>query len=124
MKTRIKELRQEKKYTQELLALKAETNQTLLSRIECGLAVPDADLIIRLSTTFHVSADYILCLSDQRCPVGQPLPGGPRCSAAGGTGKNAKNIAWQKAQLSLLQRLNPIQQAHLQNFLESITGSI
>ena len=60
MKTRIKELRQEKKYTQELLALKAETNQTLLSRIECGLAVPDADLIVRLSTAFHVSADYIL----------------------------------------------------------------
>lgn len=124
MKTRIKELRQEKKYTQELLALKAETNQTLLSRIECGLAVPDADLIVRLSATFHVSADYILCLSDQRCPVDQLLTGVPYTAAVGGSGNTAQNMAWQKAQLSLFQRLNPTQRTHLQNFLESITGSI
>ncbi|MCX4343631.1 MAG: helix-turn-helix transcriptional regulator [Kineothrix sp.] len=117
MKTRIKELRQEKKYTQELLALKAETNQTLLSRIECGLAVPDADLIVRLSTAFHVSADYILCLSDQRNPGGQH-------SSTAATEKNTENAAWQKVHLSLFQRLNPTQRAHLNNFLESMTGGI
>lgn len=115
MRTRIKELRQEKRYTQELLATKTETNQTLLSRVECGLAIPDADLIVRLSAAFHVSADYILCLSDQRCP------GGQHASIAE---KNTENTAWQKAQLSLFQRLNPIQRAHLNHFLESMTGSI
>lgn len=110
MKTRIKELRQEKKYTQESLALKVGTNQTLLSRIECGLSVPDAELIVRLSSAFHVSADYILCLSDQR-----------RLSGSN-TEKKADNDPWKKAQLSLFQRLNPNQRAHLQNFLESIEG--
>ena len=49
MKTRIKELRQENNYTQEILAIKIGANQTTLSRIECGLTVPDADIIIKLS---------------------------------------------------------------------------
>ena len=44
MKTRIKELRREKNYTQEALAAKVGVNQTALSRIECGLTIPDADL--------------------------------------------------------------------------------
>jgi len=105
MKTRIKELRQEKKYTQELLALKTDTNQTFLSRIECGLAVPDADLVVRLSAAFHVSSDYLLCLSDQRNP------------ADSGKNKKTEYAPW-------LQRLNPTQRAHLRNFLESMDGSI
>ena len=110
MKTRIKELRQEKNYTQELLAAKVGANQTALSRIECGLSIPDADLIVKLSSAFHVSADYILCLSDQRFPNGN---------------SDEKNILippWYQTQLSLLQRLNPNQRTHLQHFLESIGG--
>lgn len=66
MKTRIKELRHEKMYTQESLALKVGVNQTTLSRIECGITIPDADLLIKLSETFKVSTDYILGLSNQR----------------------------------------------------------
>ena len=66
MKTRIKELRQEQHYTQELLALKVGTTQTTLSRIECDIVVPDAALLIRLSTIFNVSTDYILYLSNRR----------------------------------------------------------
>lgn len=68
MKTRIKELRMEQSYTQESLALKIGVTQTSLSRIECGISIPDADLLVRLSDTFEVSTDYILCLSDQRLP--------------------------------------------------------
>lgn len=66
MQTRIKELRREQHYTQELLALKAGVTQTTLSRIECSLTGLDADLLVRLSDIFNVSTDYILCRSNQR----------------------------------------------------------
>ena len=66
MKTRIKELRLEKNLTQQTLAKYLGTNQTTLSKIECGLAIPDAMLLISLSNLFHVSTDYILCLSEER----------------------------------------------------------
>ena len=108
MKTRIKELRQENNYTQEILAIKIGANQTTLSRIECGLTVTDADIIIKLSDTFQVSTDYILCKSDHRLlsdhssKVNQP----PK----------------SRTQLSPLERLNPCQQAHLLHFLESMMG--
>lgn len=69
MNTRIKQLRQEKRYTQESLALKVGVNQTTLSRIECGVTIPDAYLLVRLSDTFKVSIDYILGISNHR-----PLP--------------------------------------------------
>lgn len=111
MRTRIKELRQEKKYTQEFLALQAGTNQALLSRIECGLAVPDADLIVRLSAALHVSADYLLCLSDQRRPA---------CNNAE---RKINTAIWQKTLFSLLQRLSPNQRIHLLRFLESMEGA-
>lgn len=110
MKTRIKELRQEKKYTQEFLARQAGTNQALLSRIECGLTIPDADLIVRLSAALHVSADYLLCLSDQRRPA-VILPE-----------RKVNAAVWQKALFSFLQRLSPNQRIHLLRFLESMEG--
>lgn len=66
MKNRIKELRQENNYTQKLLALKVGIDQTTLSRIECGITIPDASLLVRLSDAFRVSIDYILCLSDTK----------------------------------------------------------
>lgn len=109
MKTRIKELRQEKNYTQESLAGKVGANQTTLSRIECGLTIPDADLIVKLSSVFHVSADYILCLSDRRL-------------IDNAEEKNSGSPPWYQAQITLLQKLSPNQRAHLQHFLESIGG--
>ena len=57
-----------------------------------------------------MNADYILCLSDQRR------------LADSNAEKKADNDPWNKAQLSLFQRLNPNQRTHLQNFLESIEG--
>lgn len=107
MKTRIKELRQENKYTQETLAAKAGINQTALSRIECGLTIPDADLLIRLSDIFQVSTDYLLYRCDH--PSGTELPD-----------HIVRHIKLYQTQLSLLQRLNPSQRIHLQHFLESI----
>lgn len=108
MKTRIKELRLEKNYTQEALAAKVGINQTALSRIECGLTIPDADLLVRLSDTFQVSTDYILCQSDQRARA-EYLPD-----------NIAKHLQRYQTQISLLQKLNPNQRIHLQHFLESM----
>lgn len=108
MKTRIKELRLEKHYTQESLAAKAGVNQTALSRIECGLTLPDADLLIRLSEIFQVSTDYILCLSDRRLFDDQ-LPE-----------HLIRHFQRYQTHISLLQKLNPTQRIHLQHFLESM----
>lgn len=107
MKTRIKELRIEKAYTQESLAIKVGVNQTSLSRIECGVSIPDADLLIRLSDTFQVSTDYLLYLSDHRLASDHP-------------DSITKYLQRYQTHISLLQRLNPIQRAHLQHFLESM----
>lgn len=108
MKTRIKELRQEKNYTQERLAIKIGANQTTLSRIECGLTIPDAETIIRLSAAFHVSTDYILCQSDQRFLSSHPA--------------QTSHHPNHQAQHPLLEKLNPCQRTHLLHFLESMEG--
>lgn len=61
---RLKFLRQTKKKTLDELAVELDTTKTTLSRYENNKRVPDADFIIRLAHYFKVSADYILCLSD------------------------------------------------------------
>ena len=109
MNTRIKELRLEQRYTQESLAMKIGVTQTSLSRIECGVSIPDADLLIRLSDTFEVSTDYILCLSDQRLPDSR-------------SDNAVKYLKRYQTHISLLQKLNPSQRIHLQHFLESIAA--
>lgn len=63
---RIKELRNERGLRQEDLAGKINVSQQTVSRIESGENSLPADLLIHLSKFFHVSADYILKLSDVR----------------------------------------------------------
>ncbi len=110
MKTRIKELRLEKNYTQEALAAKAGVNQTALSRIECGLTLPDAGLLIQLSEIFQVSTDYILCLSEHPTNT-QQLPD-----------NIVRHLHHYQTHISLLQKLTPSQRIHLQHFLESMAA--
>lgn len=66
MDNRVKELRTEKGLRQEDLAGKINVSQQTVSRIENGENSLPADLLIHLSKFFHVSADYILKLSDAR----------------------------------------------------------
>lgn len=61
---RLKFLRQTRKKTLDELAIDLDTTKTTLSRYENNKRVPDADFIVRLATYFKVSADYILCISD------------------------------------------------------------
>ncbi len=63
---RVRELRNEKGIRQVDLAGKINVSQQTISRIENGQNSLPADILIHLSKFFHVSADYILKLSDTR----------------------------------------------------------
>ena len=66
MDNRVRELRNEKGLRQEDLAEKINVSQQTISRIENGINSFPADILIHMTKVFHVSADYILKLSDTR----------------------------------------------------------
>lgn len=108
MKTRIKELRLEKKLTQQALAKHLGVNQTTLSKLENGAAVPDAMFLISLSRFFHVSSDYVLYLSEERQSADLLLA------------DNMHHLKKYQHLISLYQKMTPRQQADCYNFLCSI----
>lgn len=108
MKTRIKELRLEKKITQQTLAKKLGINQTTLSKIENELAVPDGMLLTSLSDFFHVSTDYILYLCEERLSADSLLA------------DNMHRLKKYQHLISLYQKMTPKQQKDFYNFLCSI----
>lgn len=66
---RIKELRNEKKWTQEFVAEKLNISVGALSRYETGMYEPKSlDLIKDFSVLFGVSTDFLLGKSDIRNP--------------------------------------------------------
>lgn len=64
MKTRLKELRKSKGYTQIALQMKTGIEQALLSKFETGERVPPTETLLRLADFYRVSIDYILCRTD------------------------------------------------------------
>lgn len=66
VRNRVKELRKERGLRQEELASRINVSQQTVSRIENGDNALAADILVSLSRYFGVSADYILCLSDNR----------------------------------------------------------
>ena len=64
MKTRIKQLREEKHMTQLSLAMKIGTSQQTISKIEAEIIVPRADILLGVANLFRVSTDYLLYASD------------------------------------------------------------
>lgn len=110
MKTRIKQLRLEKKLTQQALAEQLGINQTSLSKIECGTSTPDALLLADLSRFFHVTTDYILLLSEERLTADYLLA------------DNMSNLKKYQHLISIYQKLNQKQQGDLYNFLCSMLG--
>ena len=66
MDNRIRELRNEKGLRQGDLAAMINVSQQTISRLENGENALTSDILINLSKVFHVSADYILKLSDSR----------------------------------------------------------
>lgn len=57
---RIREARNKKGYTQEVLAEKADIGNTYLGEIERGAKMPSLKVFIKIVEALEVSADYIL----------------------------------------------------------------
>jgi len=67
-KTRLRELREAMGLTQEELAERAGFEVLQIWRYENGRSKPNIDYIAQLAQALHVSADYLLCLSDDPTP--------------------------------------------------------
>ena len=61
---KIKNLREDSEYSQEYLAHCLGTSQTMYSRYELGKSELPVRHLITLCKLYHVSADYLLGLSD------------------------------------------------------------
>lgn len=61
---RLKELRVERKITQQKLAKETNISQTAISAYETSKAKATEEVIVVLSKYFNVSADFLLGLSD------------------------------------------------------------
>lgn len=108
MKTRIKELRLEKKLTQQSLAEYLGINQATVSKLENESTTLDATLLIRLSHFFHVSTDYVLYLSEQRLSADLLLA------------DNVHHLKKYQHLIGLYQKMTPRQQKDFFNFLCSL----
>lgn len=64
MKTRLREIRKAKKYTQLQVQIETGIDQSLLSKFELGDRVPTTDSLMILADFYKVSIDYILYRSD------------------------------------------------------------
>ncbi len=63
---RLKELREGKHISQQRLAIELNVSQATISKYELGQADPDIPTIVKLAEYFHVSADYLLEISDSK----------------------------------------------------------
>ncbi len=63
---RLKELRKGKHLSQQRLAIDLNVSQATISKYELGQADPDIPTIVQLAEYFHVSADYLLEISDSK----------------------------------------------------------
>ena len=61
---RLKEVRRENNINQNRLAELCDVQQSCVSKWERGLTLPDAEMIVVLCQTLHVSADYLLGIVD------------------------------------------------------------
>lgn len=60
---RIKELREQNKYTQTKLAKRLGLSRSAVNAWEMGISIPSTQYLVELSKLFKVSTDYILCLN-------------------------------------------------------------
>ena len=65
---RIRELREEKRESQQKMAMLLNVSQTMISRYESGQAYPDVGMLITLAKHFGVSVDYLIGVSDSKLP--------------------------------------------------------
>ena len=65
MKTRLKELRKARGYTQISLQMQTGIEQALLSKFETGERIPPTETLLRLADFYNVSIDYLLCRTNK-----------------------------------------------------------
>lgn len=61
---RIRDLREDRDLTQKQVAAKLNCSQQVYSNYELGQRDLPTDILIKLSSLYHVSVDYILGISD------------------------------------------------------------
>ena len=100
---RIKELREDKKESQQKLAMLLNVSQTMISRYELGLAYPDVKMLITLAEHFGVSVDYLIGASDSKLPY------------------TKSNLSEQEQQvLFMFKRLNKVQKEKAVSYIEGM----
>ena len=102
----IKKLRQEKELTQVQLAGLLKIDQTTVSKWELEKALPDPQMLIKLSDFFDVSTDYLLGLSSLYYPdrIKRELPD--------------ELSPDEKELLKLFQSLDPLHQKQVLGYVE------
>lgn len=65
MANRLREIRKQKGYTQQKVAMDLNLSQNSISRYESGAREADYELLVRFADYYNVSIDYILCRTDQ-----------------------------------------------------------
>ena len=63
---RLKQLREARHMNQRRLAYELNVSQAMISKYERGEAEPDIGMICSIAKFFHVSADYLVGLSDNK----------------------------------------------------------
>lgn len=68
MKNRLKDLREDHDYTQQMVADKIGITQRKYSYIETGTQPLTAELLVPLAQLYQVSIDYLLCQTNVQTP--------------------------------------------------------
>ena len=63
---RLKLLREARGLSQQRIAIEFNVSQAMISKYELGESEPDIGMICRIAKFFHVSADYLVGLTDDR----------------------------------------------------------
>ena len=100
---RIKDLREDKKESQQKLAMLLNVSQTMISRYELEQAYPDVEMLIKLAQHFGVSVDYLIGVSESKLPY------------------TKSNLSEQEQQmLFLFKRLSKIQREKAVSYIEGM----
>jgi len=70
---KIKQLRQEKSWSQDELAFHASIDGRQISRYENDKVTPSVDVVIKLAKAFDVSVDYLLIDDAPKRPLHEPV---------------------------------------------------
>ena len=70
---KLKELRQERQWTQGYVAQRVGVTASLISAYETGIRQPSYEVLIRLAHLFSVSSDYLLGITGRKTPDDQYL---------------------------------------------------